>query len=83
MIITRLLEKLQEKIWQATNKQALSRKKKKLVCRSDLMNEKQIMKIGEGSVRESIRQRKKSLSIPGEDQSVFGCLICAERMAKH
>lgn len=47
------------------------------------MNEKQIMKIGEGSVRESIRQRKKSLSIPGEDQSVFGCLICAERMAKH
>lgn len=31
------------------------KKKKKLVCCSDLMNEKQIMKIGEGSVRESER----------------------------
>lgn len=29
MIITRLLEKLQEKIWQAANKQALSGEKKK------------------------------------------------------
>lgn len=53
------------------------------------MNEKQITKIEEGCVTERARKathkRKKhvSLSIPGVDQFVFGCLISAERMAKH
>lgn len=56
MITTRLLEKLQEKIWHAANKQAPSRKKKKHVCCSDLMNEKQITKRQDGSEKEAERE---------------------------
>lgn len=65
MIITTLLEKLQEKIWQDANKQAPSRKKN-CVCCSDLMNETLITKIGDGSVREGKRGhswQKRSFSL--------------------
>lgn len=74
MITTRLLERLQEKILlscKQTNK-CPRHKKKNSSAVSDLMNEKQITKIGEGNVNHTL-----------SPFLVLGCLICAAWMAKH
>lgn len=62
MITTRLLENLQEKIplsCKQTNKSPKHKKKKNLSAVSDLMNEKQITKIGEGNVKHTCEREKK------------------------